>query len=63
MPDTRIRDWRTTSLGLASVVAAAIALIQRTSIAPFPHGADDFLGGFAIAAGVATFFVWLSSRG
>ncbi len=62
MPETRIRDWRTTSLGVASLIAAVVALIQRTSMAPFPHAADDFLGGFAIGAGIATFFVWLSSR-
>ena len=62
MPERQTRDWRTMALGVASVLAAAVALLQRTSAAPFPHGADGFLGGFAIGAGIASLLVWMSSR-
>lgn len=63
MPERQARDRRTTIFWIASVIAAAMALIQRTSVAPFPHAADDFLAGFAIGAGIASLIIWVSSRG
>ena len=62
MPELKSRDWRVTAIAAVALIAAAIALLQRTAAAPFPHGADGFLGGFAVGAGIAAVFSWLGTR-
>jgi NO-binding membrane sensor protein with MHYT domain len=62
MPDTSSRDWRLTAIAVIAVLAAAIAVLQRTAAAPFPHGNDDFLGGLAVGAGIAAVFAYIGTR-
>lgn len=62
MPDLETRDWRVTAITAVALIAAAVVLLQRTPAAPFPHGADGFPGGFAVGAGIAAVFGWLSAR-
>jgi hypothetical protein len=35
-------------LAALALVVGLIAVLQRSSLAPLPHGADDFLGGLAV---------------
>lgn len=62
MPEIKARDWRVTAITAVALIAAAVALLQRTAFAPFPHGVDGFIGGFAVGAGIAAVFGWLSTR-
>lgn len=46
----------------AALAVGALALLQRTSLALFPHAADDFLGGLAVGLAASTAIGWLSTR-
>lgn len=54
---TRVRR-----LLMAALAAAALALLQRTPLAPFSHGADDFVGGLAVGLAASTAIGWFASR-
>jgi hypothetical protein len=55
-------DPRFKVAGLVIVLAALYALIQRTSLAPFPHTADDFVGGLAIGLAIGGAIAWFAGR-
>jgi hypothetical protein len=55
-------DSRTRAAAVVAVICALFAVVQRTRLAPFPHGADDFVGGLAVGLGLGAFIAWLSSR-
>jgi hypothetical protein len=44
------------------VLAALYALIQRTSLAPFSHTADDFVGGLATGFAIGGAITWFRDR-
>jgi hypothetical protein len=48
------RDGRVTVMLLLTIIAALLALAQRTVWAPLPHSIDDFLGGLAVGLAVST---------
>ncbi|MDQ6769904.1 MAG: hypothetical protein M3Z54_07955 [Gemmatimonadota bacterium] len=56
------RDARIKPLAIIALVAVAYWLLQHTGLAPFPHTADDFVGGFAVGTGIATAGLWIRSR-
>ena len=50
-------------VGSALALAAALyVLVQHTSVAPFPHKADDFIGGFGVGTAIAILIGWMSAR-
>jgi hypothetical protein len=55
-------DPRLKVAGLIIVLAALYVLIQRTSLAPFPHTADDFVGGLAIGLAIGSAIAWFRGR-
>ena len=55
-------DPRLRIIGVVAVLAALYALVQHTGVAPFPHKADDFIGGFAVGAAIAGAIGWFSTR-
>ena len=48
--------------GVVIILAMVYALVQRTSLAPFPHTADDFVGGLAIGLAIGGVLAWFSGR-
>lgn len=56
------RDLRVTLLTVFAIAAALYWALQRTSVAPFPHTADDFVGGLAIGTGIGALVGWLGAR-
>jgi hypothetical protein len=66
MPDPH-RNPEETSLdpkiiAVVAVLAALYALIQHTELAPFPHAADDFVGGLAVGTAISSIINWLGLR-
>jgi hypothetical protein len=55
-------DPRIKVAGVVIVLAALYALIQRTSLAPFSHTADDFVGGLAIGLAIGSAIAWFRAR-
>jgi hypothetical protein len=55
-------DPRFKVAGVVIALAALYALIQRTSLAPFPHTADDFVGGLAIGLAIGSAIAWFRGR-
>jgi len=55
-------DPRLRVAGVVIVLAAVYALIQHTSLAPFSHTADDFVGGLAIGLAIGAALVWFGGR-
>jgi hypothetical protein len=63
-PDARTRlDPRVKLLAMITAVVAVAALLQRTTLAPLPHGVDGFMGGLAVGLGVSLLIGLLASRG
>lgn len=60
--DTASFAARTRALGIVSAVAVVVALIQRSGLTPFPHRADDFLGGFAVGVALVALVAFLWTR-
>ena len=44
------------------VLSAVYVLIQHTSLAPFSHTADDFVGGLAIGLAIGIALAWFGGR-
>jgi hypothetical protein len=55
-------DPRFKIAGVVLVLAVLYVLIQRTSLAPFPHTADDFVGGLAIGLAIGSALAWFRGR-
>ena len=55
-------DPRFKVAGVVIVLAAVYAVVQHTSLAPFPHTADDFVGGLAVGLAVGCAVAWFSGR-
>jgi hypothetical protein len=55
-------DPRSKIGGVVIILAVIYALVQRTSFAPFPHTADDFVGGLAIGLAIGGVLAWFSGR-
>ena len=45
-----------------AVIAVALAILQRTSLALFPPNIGDFVQGLAIGVTFALVVVWISNR-
>ena len=54
-------DPRLKVAGVVVVLAAVYSLIQHTSLAPFPHAADDFVAGLALGLALGSALVWFRS--
>lgn len=55
-------DPRLMVIAALAAVMGLVAVLQRTELALFPHGWDDFLGGVAVGLGVSTVWGWAMSR-
>ena len=55
-------DPRLKVAGVVIILAVFYTLVQHTSLAPFPHRADDFVGGLAIGLAIGSALVWFSGR-
>lgn len=45
-----------------ALIALLYVLVQHSGFAPFPHGADDFVGGFAAGVAVVSGIAWIGAR-
>lgn len=55
-------DLRFKVAGVVIILAVVYTLVQRTGLAPFPHTADDFVGGLAIGLAIGGALAWFSGR-
>ena len=60
-PGTSV-DPRLKVAGVVIVLAVLYTLVQRTSLAPFSHTADDFVGGLAIGLAIGSALAWFGGR-
>lgn len=56
-------DPRLTLLPAVAAVAVAVALVQRTPVAPLPHFTEDFPGGGTVGRALSAAPAWLAVRG
>ena len=61
-PERRGRDPRLTVLVALTLLSALFAVVQRTPLAPLPHGIDGFVTGLAIGFALSTIVGWFGSR-
>ena len=45
-----------------ALIALLYVLVQHSAFAPFPHRADDFVGGFAAGVAVVSVIAWIGAR-
>ena len=55
-------DARVQVVAVVVILAALYVLLQHTRLAPFPHAADDFVGGLAVGTAIGCLFLWLRTR-
>jgi hypothetical protein len=55
-------DPRFKIAGVIIILAVLYSLVQRTSLAPFPHTADDFVSGLAIGLAIGSALAWFTGR-
>lgn len=55
-------DSRVQVVAVIVVLAALYVLLQHTRFAPFPHAADDFVGGLGVGVAIGGVFLWLRGR-
>ncbi|MDQ6886553.1 MAG: hypothetical protein M3068_04575 [Gemmatimonadota bacterium] len=55
-------DPRVKVVAAVALLAALYALFQHTSLAPFPHAADDFVGGLAVGSAISGLIGWFGTR-
>ena len=55
-------DPRLKIAGVVVILAVLYTLVQHTSLAPFPHTADDFVAGLAIGLAIGSALAWFSGR-
>jgi hypothetical protein len=53
---------RVVAVFILALVAAAYVALQHSSLAPFPHRADDFVAGLAVGLAIVAVVGWLSGR-
>jgi hypothetical protein len=55
-------DLRFKVAAVVIVLSAVYLLFQHTSLAPFSHAADDFVGGLAIGLTIGSALAWFGGR-
>ncbi len=55
-------DPRVKVAAAVAFLAALYVLVQHTSVAPFPHSADDFVGGLGVGMAIGGVIAWFGAR-